>query len=183
MDHTTIGLAGEFYVLAQLAQRGIIASFTLANTKGVDILVSDATLNQLFKVEVKTTIKKIHKESLYSNEPFYHWPMAQKHEKLAEPEFVDPKLVFCFVAIGNEDELPRFFVVPSRYVGAYVREQHLHWLKTRGSSVAQTSMRVFRIRHDDPLGFESNWQILTGSNPEPNQLYLSESWCNETLRS
>lgn len=34
MDNTQIGLAGEFYVLAQLVQRGLAASLTLANTKG-----------------------------------------------------------------------------------------------------------------------------------------------------
>jgi hypothetical protein len=55
MDNTQIGLAGEFYVLAQLVQRGLVASLTLANTKGVDILVSNARLNQLFKIEVKTS--------------------------------------------------------------------------------------------------------------------------------
>ena len=42
MDSTQIGLAGEFYVLAQLVQRGLMASLTLANAKGVDILVANA---------------------------------------------------------------------------------------------------------------------------------------------
>jgi hypothetical protein len=53
MDHTQTSLAGEFYVLAQLMQRGLVATLTLANTKGVDILVSNPELNRLFKIEVK----------------------------------------------------------------------------------------------------------------------------------
>jgi len=55
VDSTNIGLGGEFFVLAQLAQRGLVASFTLANTKAVDILVFNESLDHLFKLEVKTT--------------------------------------------------------------------------------------------------------------------------------
>jgi hypothetical protein len=49
MDNTQIGLAGEFYVLAQLVQHNLVATLTLANTKGVDILVANPELNRLFK--------------------------------------------------------------------------------------------------------------------------------------
>lgn len=55
IDHTQIGLAGEYYVLAQLTQRGLIATLTLSTTKGVDILVTNQELDRLYKVEVKTT--------------------------------------------------------------------------------------------------------------------------------
>lgn len=55
MDSTNIGIAGEFYVLAQLAQRGLVASFTLANTKGIDIIVINPPLDHFIKLEVKTT--------------------------------------------------------------------------------------------------------------------------------
>lgn len=57
MSHTEVGLAGEFYVLAQLAQRGYVGTLTLSDTKGIDILVADQSMNRLFKVEVKTTQK------------------------------------------------------------------------------------------------------------------------------
>jgi hypothetical protein len=46
MDNTQIGLAGEFYVLAQLVQHNLVATLTLANTKGVDILVANPELNR-----------------------------------------------------------------------------------------------------------------------------------------
>jgi hypothetical protein len=39
MEYAQIGLAGEYYVLAQLAQRGLVGALTLGHTKGVDILV------------------------------------------------------------------------------------------------------------------------------------------------
>ena len=51
---TQTGLAGEFLVLAELARRDAIASMTLGNSKGVDILVAPADRQVAYKVEVKT---------------------------------------------------------------------------------------------------------------------------------
>ena len=47
LDKTQIGLTGEYYVLAQLSARGFIATLTLGNTKGVDILVTNQDINKL----------------------------------------------------------------------------------------------------------------------------------------
>jgi hypothetical protein len=171
MDSTNIGLAGEFYVLAQLAQRGFIASFTLANTKAVDILVFNENLDLLFKLEVKTTNESPRRDMLFSEEPVYSWRMSAKHERIA-----DPRLFFCFVALQGPSTLPLFFIVPSAYVADYVREQHLYWLRTRTRTVKDTPMRHFRIRTDDPLGFKANWSLLSGQPPAPHQVTLSEPW-------
>jgi hypothetical protein len=171
MDNTQIGLAGEFYVLAQLVQRGLVASLTLANTKGVDILVSNARLNQLFKIEVKTTDRGPRHESLFSNEPCYGWPMSAKHEHV-----VDANLFYCFVALRGVEHLPRFFIVPSGYVATYVREQHAYWLRTRQRAVADTAMRRFRIQTSDPLGFENNWAVLAGEAVPEKHRMLVEAW-------
>jgi len=171
MDRTQIGLAGEFYVLAQLVQRNLIATFTLANTKGVDILVSNSELNRLFKIEVKTTGNNPHRELLFLDEPCYHWAMTAKHETLA-----DLNLFYCFVALRGFTQLPKFFIVPSFYVAMYVREQHLYWLRTRQKPVTNTTMRRFRIPISDPLGFENNWGIFAGEMVQDKHLKLAESW-------
>jgi hypothetical protein len=170
-DSTNIGIAGEFYVLAQLAQRGLIASFTLANTKAIDILVFDASLDRLCKLEVKTTNLSARRESLFADEPVYSWPMSAKHERVA-----DPRLFFCFVVLQGPCTLPLFYVVPSSYVADYVREQHLYWIRTRTHSVNPTSMRQFRIRVSDPLGFRDNWSLLSGQTPPGRQVQISEPW-------
>jgi hypothetical protein len=169
MDSTNVGLSGEFYVLAQLAQRGFIASLTLANTKAVDILVFNESLDLLFKLEVKTTNKSPGKEMLFSVDPVYSWPMSAKHEGIA-----DPRLFFCFVALQGPSTLPLFFIIPSSYVADYVHQQHLYWLRTHPHSV--TLMRKFRIRATDPLGFKNNWSLLSGQSPSPDQVKVSEPW-------
>ena len=39
--NNTIGIAGEFFVAAELTRRGIVASLTSKNTKAIDILASN----------------------------------------------------------------------------------------------------------------------------------------------
>ncbi|GAF96255.1 unnamed protein product [marine sediment metagenome] len=155
LDKTQIGLAGEYYVLAQLSARGFIATLTLGNTKGVDILVTNQEINKLFKVEVKTTIGKPRIERLFSNRPMYIWPMSKKHEAI-----LDEKLIYCFVHMTEVDKLPKFFLIPSKDVAAYVKWQHEYWLKTRKNKVKETTMRNFRIEVDDPNSYENNWDIF-----------------------
>ena len=137
----------------------------------MDILVSNAELNQLFKVEVKTTNRNPRRESLFAEEPCYAWPMGSKHERM-----VDSSLFYCFVALRGFEELPKFFVVPSLYVATYVREQHAYWLRTRQKPPAETSMRRFRISTSDPLGFENNWGVLAGEEVQKKHMTLAEPW-------
>ena len=111
MESTNIGIAGEFYVLAQLAQRGFVASFTLANTKGIDIIVINPALDHFIKLEVKTTNNQPKKERTFSPDPVYGWPMSEKHEMIS-----DPRTFYCFVVLEGPSTLPVFFVVPSSYV-------------------------------------------------------------------
>ena len=155
LDKTQIGLAGEYYVLAQLTARGFIATLTLGNTKGVDILVTNQEINKLFKVEVKTTIGKPRIERLFSEKKQYIWAMSKKHESI-----IDEKLIYCFVHMVDSNTLPKFFLIPSKEVADCVKWQHQYWLDTRKHNVKETSMRNFRIEIDDPNGYENNWDVF-----------------------
>ena len=155
MDKALIGLTGEYYVLAQLAQRGLVGALTLGHTKGIDILVSDSKYKTLFRVEVKTSIKKPQHESLFGKTAFYTWTMSKKHETIK-----DDRLYYCFVNLCKSDELPTFFIVPSKSVASYVRNQHIRWLNSRKSKVQDTTMRRFRIAVDDPDGYLINWKAF-----------------------
>jgi hypothetical protein len=155
MNKALTGLSGEYYVLAQLTHRNMVAALTLSNTKSVDILVTNPELNKLYKVEVKTTLKGPYRERLFGNKPFYAWPMNKKHEQIAEK-----KLFYCFVVLQDTKKLPKFFMVPSKDVAMYVKKQHEHWLSTRKSPVNETAMRKFRISVDDPNGYENNWGVF-----------------------
>ena len=159
MEKAQIGLAGEYYVLAQLAQRGLVGALTLGHTKGVDILVSDSRYKTLFRIEVKTTTKKPHHDNLFGKTKFYSWPMSKKHETIK-----DDRLYYCFVYMSKSEELPKFFIVPSKTVATYVRWEHRKWLKSRKLPVKETTMRRFRIAVDNPDGYLMNWKVFGKSS-------------------
>jgi len=81
--------------------------------------------------------------------------MSKKHE-----DIIDKNLFYCFVVLSNPNELPKFFIVPSKEVAMYVKWQHQHWLSTRKNIVKDTTMRNFRIEVDDPKKYSENWKLF-----------------------
>lgn len=154
IDKNSLSLAGEFYVLAQLSQRELIATLTLGHTKSIDILVSNQKTKKVFKVEVKTTRAVANKENLFGNTPFYFWVMGEKHETI-----IEKNLLYVFVLLQEENVLPKFFIVPSKDVAKYVKWQHEKWKNSRTKDVNSTKMRKFRIMIDDKK-YENNWGVF-----------------------
>ena len=147
------GLAGEYHVLAQLAERGYVGALTLGHTKGVDILVTNPRSGDMRQIEVKTSRRKLTRHLIFGPKPFHVWIMNAKHETKS-----DPSLVYCFVRLGALGETPKFFLVPSKVVAKYVRWQHRHWLKVKRGKTSD--MRAFRISEHDPDGYCDNWTLL-----------------------
>jgi hypothetical protein len=174
----SLSLAGEFAVLSQLAVRGYNAALTLGHTKHVDILGTDPSSGQMWKIEVKTHARPVR----LPNRPTiteHHgpilstWVMQGKHETLT-----DRDLFYCFVSLAtptNGAEHSRFFIVPSKIVAAYVREQHQHWLSRLGRggrSHRDSDRRHFRLGLPDgtyPVStppaddYEDHWKEFLGN--------------------
>ena len=49
------GVAGEYFVAAELSRRGFVASLTLRNTRGIDVLASNADATRSVGIQVKTS--------------------------------------------------------------------------------------------------------------------------------
>jgi hypothetical protein len=49
------GVAGEYFVAAELSRRGYIASITLRDTRGVDVLASNQDAARSVGIQVKTS--------------------------------------------------------------------------------------------------------------------------------
>lgn len=159
MDTSQIGLAGEFYVLAQLAHRGYVGTMTLGNAKRVDVVVFNERTGKYWRLEVKTTKESPKSEKIFGVEKFYIWQLSQKHETVSESD-----LIYCFVALSTFDELPRFFLVPSRTVAKYATWQHRTWLDAvHRRPVKDNTMRKFRVELSDPNKYQENWSILNGT--------------------
>ncbi len=55
LESTLVGVAGEYYVAAELSLRGYLASITLRNSRGIDIIASSADGTRSVSIQVKTS--------------------------------------------------------------------------------------------------------------------------------
>ena len=137
------GIAGEYLVAAELTRRGFVASLTLRNTRGMDILASNRDATRSVGIQVKTS---------QSGRPA--WMLNKKAETdLAE------NLFYVFVCIPA-GEPPSYHIVPRNIVGLYVRQTHQDWLKVTGRGGRphkDSDMRQFK----DPEGrYKEAWHTL-----------------------
>jgi hypothetical protein len=141
------GVAGEYFVAAELSRRGYTASITLRNTHGVDILVSNADATVSVAIQVKT-----HQRTEAS------WLVNEKIEKDVSEDLPE-NLFFVFVCL-NDGATPSFYVVPRKDVARECKESYRVWLETPGRDGRahnDSSMRKF----EDPEGrYRDRWDTL-----------------------
>jgi hypothetical protein len=138
------GIAGEYFVAAELSRRGYIASVTLRNTDGVDVLCANKETSKTVGIQVKT--------NRGSNRT---WLMNEKAEG-----YVADNLFYIFVNLNDNKKEPDYFIVPSKVASKFVTENHNIWLKTpgkNGRAHVDTSMRKFIDLKEEYLG---RWELL-----------------------
>jgi hypothetical protein len=137
------GVAGEYFVAAELSRRGFIASLTLRNTRGVDILASNSDATKSVGIQVKT-----------SQGSGKGWMLNKKVEA-----DIATNLVFVFVRL-NALGAPDYYVVPKKAVAKYAADNHKIWLATpgrKGQAHKDTPIRQFKDEGDKYLG---RWDLL-----------------------
>ena len=138
------GIAGEYLVAGELSRRGYIASITLRSTKGIDILVSNATATRQIAIQVKTN---------QGSKP--EWVLNKKAET-----FYADNLFYVFVNLKGSQVRPDFYIVPSKVVADFVRKDHQKWLETpgkKGQAHKDNPVRKFR---DPERQFLERWDLL-----------------------
>ncbi len=148
-----IGIAGAYFVAAELTQLGYIATVTSRNTEGIDILASNLNGSKSASIQVKTS-DFVHRESFSRS-----WHMAKKQETI-----FSSKLFYVFVDLNPGDKKPDFYIVPSKIVADYIRISHKKWLNTlgrKGQKHNDTDMRTYEI-NDDKIAkkFHNKWKNL-----------------------
>ena len=106
-----LGNAGEFYVLAQLAQRGYIAGKTDDGQMLIDIIATDPETLKTANIQVKSTAQ-------FKG----YWLTSLKACKAFE------SLWYVFVSLTIPSEMPEFFIFHSSEVAAGVEDLHQTWL-------------------------------------------------------
>lgn len=139
-----IGIAGEYFVAAELSRRGYMASITLRNNDSIDIHASNLTASKIFSIQVKT-----------SQHTKKSWPLGAKAEKL-----YSENLYYVFVNLKGIYERPDYYIVPSKDVARQVRQAHQKWLDSpgkRGQKRKDSSIRTFS---DKDGRYLERWDLL-----------------------
>lgn len=143
-----IGVAGEYFVMAELTRRGYVASLTSKNTKAIDLLVSDKNGRQLAAIQVKTC----------DNAKQQKWKMGNGVENNDSAN-----LYYVFVNMNGGNE-PSYYVVPSRYVAYRVKQDYEEWYNTPGKQGQQrneTTMRTFEfVDKEEQEQYKDAWYLL-----------------------
>jgi len=130
LESTLVGVAGEYLVAGELSLRGYIASITLRNSRGIDIIVSSSDGTKSASIQVKTNSSGNAK-----------WILNKKAES-----FEADNHYYVFVALLERGIRPKFHIVPSKIVANNVRISHEQWLsqlKKDGSKRKDSAMRNF----------------------------------------
>jgi hypothetical protein len=137
------GITGEYFVAAELSRRGYVASLTLRNTRGIDILASNTDATKSVGIQVKAN-QGSGKE----------WMLNQKIEN-----DIATNLFFVFIRL-NDLATPEYYIVPRAAVARYAKENHKRWLDTpgrKGQPHQDTPMRKFADPENKYLG---KWELL-----------------------
>jgi hypothetical protein len=144
LESTQVGVAGEYFVAAELSIRGFLATITLRNSRGIDIIASNPDASRSVSIQVKT-----------SNGGSPKWILNRKAES-----YFGENHYYVFVVLSDIGQRPDFYVVPSKVVAEYTSISHREWLagrKADGSARKDSAIRNFR----DPEGqYKEAWSSL-----------------------
>ncbi len=143
LDKGQRGCAGEYLVCGELNKRGIIASLTIKNTKGIDILASNSDASKSVGIQVKSTI---HERKVYPS-----WMLGEKADN-----YFSENLFYIFVLLKEGDKRPDFYIVPSKSVADHTKFSHIEWLK-KGRSNKFSKIRKFC---DKTKRYLERWDLL-----------------------
>ncbi len=132
ISSNTIGISGEFYMAYILAKHNFQVNMSLGRTAGFDLFVQSPKGKNL-TVSVKTTYLKINK---------FLW-INKKVETL-----VNETLFYAFVRLNMPDDVPEFWIVPSKIVAPVVKESYKILMATPkrdGSARKDISQREFYL--------------------------------------
>lgn len=139
------GIAGEYYVAAELSRRGFMASVTLRNNDSVDIHASKLSENKIFAIQVKT-----------NQDNNRSWILAKKAESNKSDKFF-----YVFVAFNGEKERPEFFIVSSVKVADYVTDDNKKWLNELGRNGNRHQENDVRKFRDIEGRYLERWDLLS----------------------
>lgn len=142
MSKDLSGIAGEYFVAAELSRKGFIAAVTLRNTRGADIIVSKPGRTKSATIQVKTMQTGRRR-----------WPMSKNDEVRKGKNHY-----YVFVTLNGRDGEPEYYIVAGNHVAEWCAANHRKWLKGKkrdGGERRDTNMRIFCPDEDSRNAWET----------------------------
>jgi hypothetical protein len=133
-----VGVAGEYFVAAELSRRGYIASISMRNTRGIDILATNEHAKRSVTIQCKAN---------QGGKP--SWILGEKAE-----DFAPKNHFYVFVVLTSPLERPNYHVVPAEEVAKHTSKFHQEFLERGGKD---SSMRKFNDKQGKYL---DRWDLL-----------------------
>ena len=124
------GMEGVFRVAAELTQRGYIASPTIRNAKGADLLVTDQGCKKAWSIQVKT------------NRSTFSFFLLGKHDKEMKAKS------HLYVLVNLRPSELEYFIVPANIVAKRMttgRSKNGSW---------------YQIERADVIEYKNKWKLL-----------------------
>lgn len=144
LDAVLTGVAGEYLVAGELSRRGYVASITLRNTRGVDIVATNSDASRSVGIQVKA-----------SSGSSKSWILNKKGE-----DFYSKTLFYVFVNLKEIGQRSDFYIVPSNVVADSIRQGHAEWLKSPSKSGKPHRDNPIRVFSDRDEHYLERWDLL-----------------------
>lgn len=150
MKKGIVGVAGEYFVAAELSQMGIVATLTLKNTPCIDILATNLETGKFANIQVKTM----------SIENCQGWRLSDKDELPSDIK----NHFYVMVNLKGPGNIPEYYIIPQRDLAKNLFNDHREYLKSKPNN-KDTAMRVFDpYRREKQRLFsekyKNNWALL-----------------------
>ena len=143
------GVAGEYFVAAELSRRGWIATITLKNTPNIDVIATTLDGSRSLNIQVKT-------RSIGNRQG---WILNKGIESLAPSD----NFFIVFVDLVDIDKKPDYYVIPKNLFAKWIAKRHQEWLLTPGrlgQAHVDNSIRAFDKPQFDAFdNYHNNWKF------------------------
>ena len=147
---TLIGNAGEYYVMAELLKRGIIAALAPRNAPGFDILATNP--EKTVRIRVKT-----------KSEEYDAWQWVSKKDGSIFRFMQDDEDFTVLVDLAEDVKNVRYFIIPTKVLNNWLFRDFNEWLSAPGMggrkhSTDNTKKNLSYKKNIEGLkDYENNW--------------------------
>lgn len=148
------GVSGEYFVAAELSQRGIVATLTLKNTPYIDILATNLKNGKSANIQVKTM-------SVGNSAGWHLGPKDGEPSGIANHFYV-------LVDLQGPGKLPNYIILPKDKFSKFLKINQEKWesgKKRDGTPRKKTTMWIFNPNGNKEYRefsdkYKNNWDIL-----------------------